>query len=168
MPFVLDASALLSGRDLVLEEMFCTPDVLEEVRRKGPTPQLMSMIETRVQVRAPSEKGIADVDRTAERTGDVKRLSPADVGVLALALDLQATIITDDYSIQNVANEMGLEYRGLSFPDIERKIEWGYRCVGCGKRFKEPIDECPVCGSRIKTTPKSTARISSASSDKTG
>lgn len=166
MTFVLDASALLAGRDLLLEEMYCTPDVLREVKGKDPTAQLMLMIETRVEIRAPSEKEMAKVIESSNRTGDVKRLSPSDIGVLALALELKATIITDDYSIQNVAKEMGLEYRGLSFPDIERKIEWGYRCVGCGKRFEEPMDECPICGSRIKTTPKTTSRISSASSDK--
>lgn len=168
MAFVLDASALLAGKDLLLESMFCTPAILEEVKGKKPTLQLMSMIETRVEIREPSDNGVAEVVKKAEITGDVKRLSPADIGVLALALDLRATIITDDYSIQNVANEMGLEYRGLSFPDIKRKIEWGYRCVGCGKRFQEQMDDCPICGSRIKTTPKTTDRISSASSDKNG
>ncbi|MCK5290557.1 MAG: nucleic acid-binding protein [Thermoplasmata archaeon] len=166
MPFVLDASALLAGKDLLLEEMFCTPHVLEEVKGKDPTIQLMSMIETRVEVRDPSDESVTKVNEAAGRTGDAKRLSPADVGVIALAIDLDATIITDDYSIQNVANELGLDYSGLSFPDIKRKVEWGYRCVGCGKRFEEPMDECPICGSRIKTTPKSTSRISSASADR--
>lgn len=166
MPFVLDASALLAGKDILLEEMFCTPHVLEEVNGKDPTPQLMLMIETRVEVRPPSDESVMKVNEAAGRTGDAKRLSPADVGVVALAIDLEATIITDDYSIQNVANELGLDYSGLSFPDIKKKIEWGYRCVGCGKRFEEPMDECPICGSRIKTTPKSTSRISSASADK--
>jgi UPF0271 protein len=166
VPFVLDASALLAGKDLLLEEMYCTPHVLEEVKGKDPTTQLMLMIETRVEVRAPSEGSATKVRESSERTGDAKRLSPADVGVLALAIDLGATIITDDYSIQNVANELGLKYRGLSFPNIKKKIEWGYRCVGCGKLFEEPMDECPICGSRIKTTPKSTSRISSASSDR--
>lgn len=166
MPFVLDASALLAGKDILLEEMFCTSHVLEEVNGKDPTPQLMLMIETRVEVRDPSDESVTKVNEAAGRTGDAKRLSPADVGVIALAIDLDATIITDDYSIQNVANELGLDYTGLSFPDIKRKIEWGYRCVGCGKRFEEPMDECPICGSRIKTTPKSTSRISSASTDR--
>jgi UPF0271 protein len=168
VPFVLDASALLAGKDILLDEMYCTPHVFEEVKGKDPTTQVLLMIETRVEVRAPSNESAAKVAESAERTGDAKRLSPADVGVLALALDLGATIITDDYSIQNVANEMELDYRGLSFPDIKKKIEWGYRCVGCGKRFEEPMDECPICGSRIKTTPKSTSQISSASTDRNG
>lgn len=149
-----------------MEEMYCTPDVLREVKGKGPTTQLMSMIETRVKVQAPSNESLEEVVKSAEETGDLKRLSPADTGVLALAVDLEATIITDDYSIQNVANSIGLKYHGLSFPDIEKKIEWGYRCVGCGRRFEVPMEECPICGSRIKITPKTTSRISSVSSDK--
>ena len=148
-----------------MDDMYCTPDVLREVKSKGPTPQLMSMIETKVEVRSPSEEGLARVEELAEKTGDAKRLSPTDKGVLALAYDLGATILTDDYSIQNVANEMGLPYRGLSFPDIDKRIEWGYRCKGCGKYFDEWKEECPVCGSEIRTTPKATSHISSASSD---
>ncbi|UCD92438.1 MAG: nucleic acid-binding protein [Methanobacteriota archaeon] len=166
MSYVLDSSALLSGKDLLLDDMYCTPEVLREVRGKGPTTQLLSMIETKVEVRSPTEEAIAEISELAEKTGDSKRLSPTDVGVLALALDLGATILTDDYSIQNVANEMGLSYRGLSFPDIDKMIEWGYRCKGCGKYFDEWKKECPICGSQIRTTPKATSHISSASSDK--
>jgi len=164
--YVLDSSVLLSGKDLLLDDMYCTPEVLREVRSKGPTVQLMSMIETKVEVRSPSEEAMAKVSELAGKTGDVKRLSPTDIGVLALAVDLQATILTDDYSIQNVADEMGLAYRGLSFPNIQKKIEWGYRCKGCGRHFDEWKKECPVCGSEIRTTPKTISRISSASSDK--
>jgi UPF0271 protein len=166
VPYVLDASALLSGRDLILDEMFCTQEVIEEVEKKGLTPQLTSMIETKVEVRSPSEDGIAKVLEFAETTGDNERLSPTDVGVLALASDLGATVLSDDYSIQNVANEMGLIYRGLSFPEIEKRIEWGCRCSGCGKRFQEWVESCPVCGSRTKVKPKTISRISSASSDR--
>ncbi len=163
MPFVLDASALLAGKDLPFEEMYCTPDVLREVKGKDATAQLLSTIEVKVEIRTPSEAGRKRIAEVARMTGDALRLSPTDVGVLALALDLKATVISDDYSIQNVANEVGLEYRGLAFNGIEKKIEWGYRCVGCRRRFEEPTEKCPVCGSRIKTTPKSISRISSAS-----
>ena len=166
MPYVLDASALLSGRDLILDEMFCTQEVIDEVEKKGLTPQLTSMIETKVEVQAPSEYSIVLVTEIAKATGDSERLSPTDIGVLALASDLGATVLSDDYSIQNVANEMGLIYRGLAFPEIEKKIEWGCRCTGCGKQFEEWNESCPVCGSRTKTIPKTTSHISSVSSDR--
>ncbi|MFQ6061441.1 MAG: NOB1 family endonuclease [Thermoplasmata archaeon] len=168
MRYVLDSSALLSGKDLLLNDMYSTPEVIREVKKKGVTPQLLSIIETKVEVRSPSEEGVALVLEYAERTGDTKRLSAVDVGILALALEMEATILTDDYSIQNVANEMGVSYRGLSFPEIGKRIEWGYRCTGCRKQYEEWKENCPVCGARIGTIRKTISRISSASSDRNG
>ncbi|HEX69286.1 MAG TPA: hypothetical protein ENG10_03210, partial [Candidatus Bathyarchaeota archaeon] len=54
----------------------------------------------------------------SKRTGDFKYLSQADIEVLALALQLKnsgenPTVVTDDYSMQNVANKLGIEFSPL-------------------------------------------------------
>jgi UPF0271 protein len=89
------------------------------------------------------------VRRTREASaaaGEV--LSVADIDVLALALQLDAAVVTDDYALQNVARKMGvpvvpLRQRGTP------GIRWRYRCTGCGRYSKGP-GECPVCGSPVK------------------
>jgi len=148
---VLDASALLSGASFD-GELYTTPEAVAEVRRLGSTPQLDAVLATKVRVLTPSKESLESVDEEARRTGDIARLSPADRGLLALARDLGATILTDDYSIQNVAARLGVPYGRVLERGIREVVTWRYRCTGCGRFFEEPLKECPVCGSRVRTT----------------
>ena len=148
---VLDATALLSGASFD-GELYTTPEAVAEVRRFGSTPQLDAVLATKVRVLTPSEESLEGVGSAARGTGDIARLSPADRGLLALARDLGATILTDDYSIQNVATRLGIPYEGVAEPGIREVVVWRYRCRGCGRFFEEPTKECPVCGSRVGTT----------------
>ena len=96
------------------------------------------------------------INKTAEETGDKERLSTADIEILALALDInkdvnkETIILTDDYPIQNVANTLNIKFQSFSQRGITKKFKWMYRCPGCGKRFKESIKICPICGSETK------------------
>lgn len=152
MRFVLDTSALISGVDFIEGEFFTTQSALREAKRKGMTPQLASLLNVKVKVQTPGRKSLSDVRQHSKKTGDVERLSPTDVDIIALARELNATILTDDYSIQNLAKEMGLSYHGVLMKEIKEKIYWTYRCKGCGRFFKKPHKQCPVCGSALKTT----------------
>jgi UPF0271 protein len=152
MRFVLDTSALISGVDFIEGEFFTTQSALREAKRKGMTPQLASLLNVKIKVQKPGRKSLSDVRLHSKKTGDVERLSPTDVDIIALARELDATILTDDYSIQNLAKEMGLSYHGVLMKEIKEKIYWTYRCKGCGRYFKKPYKECPVCGSALKTT----------------
>jgi UPF0271 protein len=75
-------------------------------------------------------------------------LSPADRDILALALELGAVLITDDFAVQNVAHRLGIATRSIRQRPA-RAIRWRYRCSGCGRYWQEPGD-CPVCGAQIK------------------
>ncbi|WP_175266708.1 hypothetical protein [Acidiplasma cupricumulans] len=70
--------------------------------------------------------------------------------IIALALQFNAIIITDDYAIQNVASRLKIKYSGASINEIKREIRWLYRCTGCHKIYNEDIKECPVCGHKLK------------------
>lgn len=148
---VLDASALLSGASFD-GELYTTPEAVGEVRRHGSTLQLDAILATKVRVLTPAAESLEAVDAVARETGDVARLSPTDRGLLALARELGGTILTDDYSIQNVAARLGLPYERVLERGISEIVRWRYRCTGCGRFLEEPLKECPVCGSRVKTT----------------
>ena len=148
---VLDASALLSGASFD-GELYTTPEAVREVRRHGSTPQLDAVLATKVRVLTPAAESLKAVDAVARETGDVARLSPTDRGLLALAREIGGTVLTDDYSIQNVAARLGIPYERVLERGIVEVVRWRYRCTGCGRFFDEPIKECPVCGSRVKTT----------------
>jgi UPF0271 protein len=159
MKAVLDSSALLVGRYPEMDEMLTTPDVIRELKRKGMTPELRSFIEVKVTVASPSDGGMEKVMKASLESGDSERLSPTDMGLLALALDEKATILTDDYSIQNLAMVLGIDYKGVMFPEITKRVSWRYRCVGCGRRYEKHSEVCEVCGARLRTYRKDEQEI---------
>lgn len=147
---VLDASALLTGRQFP-GELVTVSGVLREVRRQGMTPQLEAILETQVRVLQPAKESEERVRAAAETTGDAQRLSPTDRDLLALALDLGATLVTDDYSIQNLCRVLAITYEPVLLPGIREEWRWSYRCTGCGRTWPEWHGECPTCGSPLKT-----------------
>lgn len=69
----------------------------------GLSDRIKILLGVRIQIFSASNESIEKVRSAAERTGDIDRLSPTDSQVLALALELSAPLISDDYSIQNVS-----------------------------------------------------------------
>ena len=155
---VLDTSALMSGRPFE-GELFTTEDVLRELRKQeAMTPQLEAFLAVKVRVVSASRGALAAIRKRAEGTGDAHRLSPTDEGLLAVASELHATLVTDDYSIQNLAAVIGLAYESVLEPGIREVVRWRYRCTGCGRRFEDWAEPCPVCGAELRTT-RSTGRL---------
>jgi endoribonuclease Nob1 len=147
---VLDASALLTGRQFP-GELATVPGVLREIRRHGLTPQLEAILETQVRVLSPGPAAQERVRAASEDTGDAQRLSPTDRELLALALEQGATLVTDDYSIQNLCRSLAIPYEPVLLPGIQEAWRWTYRCTGCGRTWPEWHEECPTCGSPLKT-----------------
>ncbi len=150
MKLVLDTSAILSGMDFG-GEVYLPSSVLREVRKRGTDVRTESLLEAKARVLEPGDEEMERVRGASRKTGDEKRLSQTDRDVLALALQLDAVLITDDYSIQNVASRLSIEYRPAVLPGIRREVGWSYRCSGCGRYWAQPVDQCPVCGSTVKS-----------------
>ena len=152
---VLDSSALFYGKDLPAEfELVISPGVAAELERHGMGDRLALLLDSRVKVLSPSKESLARILSTAEASGDSMKLSSTDKEILALALDLGYELITDDYSIQNLASILEIPCRGLDQKGIEKVIEWESKCAGCGKRLPANVKECDVCGSRTKPVGK--------------
>lgn len=155
MKYVLDTSAILSGKDLPADcELFSSPKILEEIKHGRMKRQLDFLLESGLKVFSPSEKTLAEVALAAERTGDAARVSDADLEILALAMELGAVLLTDDYSIQNLASELDVKYKGIAQKGITKTLKWRIRCTGCGRYWEKMHESCPVCGSQLKTTRK--------------
>jgi len=73
---------------------------------------------------------------------------------LALASELGYELLSDDYSIQNLARVMGVPCRGVDQKGISKVFEWQAKCKGCGKVFSADVRVCDVCGSETKTRRK--------------
>jgi len=147
---VADASAFIQGLPFSGElKLYTTPLIEEEVEGLRGMELLRA---STVNVVAPSDENLKAVQDGARRTGDDARLSKADIEVLALALELGLPILTDDYSIQNLAHHMGIRFLPIREKGIKEELHWSYRCVGCRRSFDEKVDECPVCGSKVKSS----------------
>jgi UPF0271 protein len=135
-------------------ELYITPAVEGEMRPGGRMRRKLDFyLEAKIKVQAPSPESIAKVKELAGKTGDAARISETDAEVLALALDLGegATVLTDDYSIQNLAKLLGVPYASMQMKGIKSVFHWDYVCSGCRRKYDAPRETCPECGSKIKT-----------------
>lgn len=160
---VLDSSALFSMEQLPQEEFCCPPGVVRELERYN-DPRL-ALWGDLLRVSDCTEASVAKVREAASKTGDIGRLSPVDITVLALALDVGGTVLTDDYSIQNTARVMRIPYKAVGQNGITKVEKWNYRCTGCRKWFKEKSEECPICGSPMRAYRKRRSREDALAAD---
>ncbi|MEW5759686.1 MAG: DNA-binding protein [Candidatus Thermoplasmatota archaeon] len=151
MKFVLDASALLSGMEFSGEhEYYITPSIENEVRKGFVGRKLEYLKSCGLKVISPKKKYIEEIKNKAMETKDIINLSKADIEILALAKQLMVTLITDDYSIQNLASFLKIKYMKASQEGIKEEIIWSYRCSSCRKFYDVGYSECQICGGKIK------------------
>ncbi len=166
---VLDTSALLAGFDpfSLGEEQVTVPQVREEVRANSMVlVRFKTAIESgKLKVKAPSEEFTNKVKESSSKVGDSFKLSETDTQLLALSLELKSEgytpqIITDDYSIQNVATQMGIEFLALATFGIKRLLEWIRYCPACHREYPPNCTskECQICGTELKRKPRRTAK----------
>jgi len=170
---ILDTSAFVAGFDpfSIREEQVAPPKVEDEVKRNSMTLlRFSTAVESgRLKIFAPAQEFVDKVKACSASLGDSFFLSETDKQVLALALEIKARgdnpqIVTDDYSIQNVAKQLGLEYVPLLTFGIKRLLTWIRYCPACHRKypanFKET--ECVICGTTLKRKPqRNTAKAAS-------
>jgi len=151
--FVIDAAIFIQGIDV---EGYTTPRVVGEVKDPESKLFLESLISAgKVRVLIPSKESVEFVRAKALETGELDELSEADIELLALAYELNATIFTDDYNLQNIAKTLGIKFKTLK-KGIKRVIRWEYVCIGCNRKFKRepPGSICPECRSPVRLLPR--------------
>jgi len=114
----------------------------------------------RLKIKTPSVQFLDKVKESSKKVGDALYLSEVDLQVLALALELRSAgnnplIVTDDYSIQNVANQMGVEFASLMTFGIRYRLHWLLYCPACHRKYPSDYKpkSCQVCGTELKRKP---------------
>jgi UPF0271 protein len=168
--FVLDTSAFIGGFDPLTaqEEQYTVPEVRNElVADSMNVVRFNAAIESgKLTIRSPESSVLDEVKEASRKVGDIRYLSEADLQVLALALELKGNglaplIVTDDYSIQNVANKIGIDFTSLITFGIKVRIKWTLYCPGCYRKYLPDYkyETCEVCGTEIKRKPKKKTRL---------
>jgi len=160
----LDTSAFIVGFDpfSISEDQYSVPLVKEEIRTSSMAwVRFKTAVESgKLKVRAPKKIFMDKVKASATLVGDTFFLSKADLQVLALALELKTqgyspSIATDDYSMQNVADQMGIEFASLATFGIRFRLQWIRYCPACHKRYPANYKsrKCEVCDTKLKRKP---------------
>ena len=149
---ILDASAFYAGIPFgSLEEHHTTPLIFDEVQHiKKNHDALETLIQTkRLMIREPEQEFVEQIKNKAKESGDIQELSKEDISILALCLELQGELVTDDFAVSNVASNLGIKVSAIMTSGIKDVGKWVHYCVGCGMQFSK-MSECPQCGNPLK------------------
>lgn len=145
--YVLDSSAFIHEVDLP-EPRATVPEVREELEDQSAY-RFDAYEGAGMHIHIPEEGAIERIRRAAGERGDRSTLSETDVRLLAAAYELEATVVTDDYAIQNTASSLDIPVQPIAQEGIEEERDWQFQCAGCGREFDERHDRCPICGSDL-------------------
>jgi endoribonuclease Nob1 len=149
---VLDASAFYAGIPFGSQiDSYTTPNVYDEIKHiKRNHDALGILLETkRLRIIDPEKEYTDVVIKMSKTTGDFSELSKEDVSSIALCLQLNGELITDDFAVSNVSKSLGLKISPIMTSGIKHVGKWIYYCPGCHKNFYKSI-ECPICGNQLR------------------
>ncbi|MCQ2056011.1 MAG: nucleic acid-binding protein [archaeon] len=148
MVLILDSSAIFAMENLPDDECVCPQGVIDELTRYKDIRH--TLWGDSLKVLGVSSNSIEIVRIEAEKSGDLGRLSPVDITVIALGYELKGIVLSDDFSILNVCSIMKIENKPVATKGIKKIERWNYQCAGCKKWFRKKPKECPVCGSSLR------------------
>jgi endoribonuclease Nob1 len=150
---VLDAGAFYAGIPFLSSGSYCTTQaVFNEVKHiKKSHDAIEALLDAgSLQVIDPDRNSTEKARAAAKRTGDYQKLSQADFSIIALALQLGLTLLTDDYAVANVATALKIPVESTSSKGIRETRKWIAYCSACGKAFGPDTKECPLCGNKLR------------------
>ena len=152
---VLDSTAFYAGIPFSSNgPSYITSLIYNEIEHiKKDHDAIQILIETkRLMICDPEHQFIITANNSAKKSGDIPNLSDEDISTIALSLQLNADLVTDDFAISNVAKNLNIKVIPVMTNGIKNVVTWKYYCPGCETNFSE-ITECPRCGNRLKRKP---------------
>ncbi|WP_292459718.1 type II toxin-antitoxin system VapC family toxin [Methanothermococcus sp.] len=148
---ILDASSFIHGYNPSVEdgEHYTTYGIIKEVKTKKEVVEL-AIEYGKLRIREPKTETVEKVKKMSIKTGDT--LSKNDMDILALAMDLNGILYTDDYGLQNVAKRLNVKVKCIVSEGIKERFTWKLVCKGCKKMYDiDYFDEvCEICGSPLE------------------
>ncbi len=168
MPWlVLDTALLLAGLDPPrTHRLATTPEAAAEISPGGRDARRFEDWQSLgLQIRGATAERLQLVEATASAAGNLARLSDADRSLLALALDLDATLVTDDYTMLDIAKRLKIATQTVQQKGVTGTLDWRPRCAGCGRWYEAAPkgDVCEICGSPVRPRPAPSSRPNSSS-----
>ncbi len=152
--YALDAGAFYTGLVFLSSayQYLTTQAVFDEVKHiKKSHGAIEALLESNtLQIINSDRKNIDQVVAAARTTGDYQKLSEADISIIALALQLEIVLVTNDYAVANVASTLRIPVKSVATKGIIHTRRWIAYCSACGKAFGPNAKECRLCGNKLK------------------
>ncbi len=138
---VLDANVIIHSRGQIpVGKVYITEKVFEEIKSTSGRMVLGKLEYSKVN---PSERSL---DRVRDKSSEIKSpTSSEDESALALALDQDLSLVTDDKALQNLALHLEADFEGFNTDEVSEKRRWRKECDNCGNEVSDA--RCPSCGS---------------------
>jgi len=147
---ILDASAFIHGYNPSIEEgeHYTTNGIVLEVVSKEDIIKV-ALDYGKLKIIDPKVETIQKVSEMAVKTGDT--ISKNDIEILALAIELDGTLYTDDYGLQNVSKKLNVKFKNIVAEGSKDEFIWKKVCKGCKAMYpiNYPDEECETCGSEL-------------------
>ena len=125
------------------ERVYTIDEVIREVKDWFSKVKLSSL---NVVIKDPEKEFLKIVEEKTKELGE--NLSKTDKKVVALALNLNLPLITDDKAMQNVAKQLGIKVVPMRY-SLKKQRKIVYICPNCKKIFNSQ-GICPDCGIKLK------------------
>ncbi|WP_121820563.1 NOB1 family endonuclease [Halostella salina] len=145
--YVLDSSAFID--EYHTDEQTATIPMVREELEDESAYRFDAMEGSGMHIHIPGEQTVEKVRRAAGEVGDLDELSDTDIRLIAATFELDGTLVTDDYAMQNVADRLNVDVDVIAKEGITEQRDWNFQCQGCGREFDDNKDRCPVCGSSL-------------------
>jgi rRNA maturation endonuclease Nob1 len=138
---VLDANVLMRGRgNLPRGEYITTPEVAEELKSQ----HSQNIYNNKdITIQAVGEDALQKVQKKSEEINSPT--SKPDNSIVALALERDSTVLSDDKGVQNLCLWLDIEFQSYMRDEADKCMKWETVCVDCGSNVSG--EKCSVCGS---------------------
>ncbi len=149
---ILDASAFYAGVPFrSSNDYYTTSLVYDEIKHIKKNHDALGILleANRLKIRDSDKESTETAIKAAKDTGDFPQLSRQDISIIALCIEMNGEIISDDFAISNVAKNLGLKISPIMTQGIKDVGKWVHYCPGCRTNHTN-VKECPMCGTPLK------------------
>ena len=149
---ILDASAFYAGVPFrSSNDYYTTSLVYDEIKHIKKNHDALGILleANKLKIRDSDKESTDAAIKAAKDTGDFPQLSKQDISIIALCIEMNGEIITDDFAISNVAKNLSLKISPIMTQGIKDVGKWIHYCPGCRTNHTNG-KECPMCGTPLK------------------
>jgi len=154
--YVLDATVFIGYDFQMLQKLensqfYTTPSIFNELKDFKSRMNFEILQETKqIIISHPDHKDLIIIHKKIEKIDPNTLLSSSDIEILALSWKIGATLITNDYRLQNLAILLNIAINTLSGKKITEIVKWYLKCRNCGQIEKNNTDFCSNCNGELK------------------